>query len=77
MQLEQLLSPSGLPWYLSAVRKAALVAALARPQATMTGIIATAAESGELAAAAYEEALKWTSNPSERRDLEEKIRALR
>ena len=31
----------------------------------------------ELAAAAYEEALKWTSDPSERRDLEEKLRALR
>jgi hypothetical protein len=31
----------------------------------------------ELAAAAYEEALKWTSDTSERRDLEEKIRALR
>jgi len=31
----------------------------------------------ELAAAAYEEALKWTSDASERRDLEEKLRALR
>jgi len=31
----------------------------------------------ELAAAAYEEALKWTSDPSERRDLEEKIKVLR
>src|SRR2546426_4790966 len=31
----------------------------------------------ELAVAAYEEALKWTSDAAERRDLEEKIRALR
>src|SRR3989441_10152132 len=31
----------------------------------------------DLAVAAYEEALKWTSDAAERRDLEEKIRALR
>jgi Peptidase family M28 len=31
----------------------------------------------DLAAAAYEEALKWTSDAAERRDLEEKIKALR
>jgi len=29
----------------------------------------------ELAVAAYQEALKWTSDPAERRELEEKIRA--
>jgi hypothetical protein len=31
----------------------------------------------ELAAAAFEEALKWTSDTAERRDLEEKIKALK
>jgi hypothetical protein len=31
----------------------------------------------DIAAAVYEEALKWETDPSDRRDLEEKIQALR